>query len=204
MSIGKHIGVVAAASLALIVSAMARTGEDAAGTTPAQPSDVTIKEQPAPAPAPVNPPAGMQRFQGGGGVGFAGPNLQRQVAMIQRLLNADDDAWQKLSPKVEKVLVAKQAMSTGAGMNWTSHNNQPPVVQPSTAKPDTAPGKALQAVRDAVTDEKASDDVLAKSMAVVRDAKKIARAEYDAAQKELIDATTPRQQAILMTLGVVE
>jgi hypothetical protein len=41
-------------------------------------------------------------------------------------------------------------------------------------------------------------------MAVVRDAKKIARADYEAAQKELIYATTPRQQAILMTLGVVE
>jgi hypothetical protein len=199
MSMGKHIGVVAVASLGLIVSAMARTGPDTAGTTP-EPSNVTIKEQ----PAPVNPPVAAQGIQGGGGVGFSGPNQQRQLAMIQHLLNADDAAWQKISPKVEKVLAAKQAMSTGAGMNWTSHNNQPPVVQPSIAKPDTAPGKALQAVRDAVADEKASDEALAKSIAAVRDAKKTARADYDAAQKELIDAVTPRQQAILMTLGVVE
>jgi hypothetical protein len=41
-------------------------------------------------------------------------------------------------------------------------------------------------------------------MAAVRDARKTARADYDAAQKELIDAVTARQQAILMTLGVVE
>ena len=199
MSAGKHIGVVAVASLGLIVSALARTGPDAGGTTPEQ-SNVTIKEQPAPKDAPPAP----QGIQGGGGVGFTGPNQQRQLAMIQQLLNADDAAWQKISPKVEKVLATKQAMSSGAGMNWTARNNQPPVVQASIAKPDTAPGKALQVVRDAVADEKATDDALAKSMAAVRDARKTARADYDAAQKELIDAVTARQQAILMTLGVVE
>jgi hypothetical protein len=41
-------------------------------------------------------------------------------------------------------------------------------------------------------------------MTAVRDARKAARTEFETAQKELIEAITPRQQAILMTLGVVE
>jgi hypothetical protein len=61
---------------------------------------VTIKEH----PRPRNRLPAAQGIQGGGGVGFTGPNQQRQLTMIQHLLNADDAAWQKISPKVEKVL----------------------------------------------------------------------------------------------------
>ena len=79
-----------------------------------------------------------------------------------------------------------------------------PAYKPSAAQPDTFAGKAMQNVRDAVADKDASDEALATKMAAVREARKKARAEYEAAEKELIAAVTPRQQAVLMTLGVVE
>jgi hypothetical protein len=78
------------------------------------------------------------------------------------------------------------------------------VFQASTARVDTAPGRAMQDVRDAVADEKASKEQLTAKIAAVRKARQKARADYEAAQRELADAVTPRQLAVLMTLGVVE
>ena len=168
--------------------------------------------QPAgPAPGPggglAPPPGPAPRGQGNArvGVGFAGPQQrQKQLEAIKDHIEADDDAWKALSPKVEKVLAARHNTSTGAGMNWTSSNRGPLVVQASAATPDTAAGKAMQQVRDAAADKEAPDQELLRKMAAVREARQKARAEYEAAQKELTDALTPRQQAVLMTLGVVE
>ena len=108
------------------------------------------------------------------------------------------------SVKLEKVLAAKNNLNTGAGMNWTTSSDRKPEFKPSASKPDTGPGRALQSVRDGVADEALSDEALAKRMTAVREARKQARADYDAAQAELIAAITPRQQALLMILGVVE
>jgi hypothetical protein len=159
-----------------------------------------VKAQPAPAPG-----QGRQgQFRGTGGVGFNGKSPGDQLAAIRSLIDASDDEWKAMSPKVEKVIQAKREMSTGAGMNWTSSNNAKPVFQASTARVDTAPGRAMQDVRDAVADEKASKEELTAKIAAVRKARQKARADYEAAQRELADAVTPRQLAVLMTLGVVE
>ena len=156
-------------------------------------------------PAPPGPGGGRgPNFTGAAGVGFSGKNTKEQLAAIKDLVAAPDDEWQAIAPKVERVVTAKQNLNTGAGMNWTSQNGFKPVIQPSNSRPDTPPGKAMQAVRDAVADPAASDEDLAKKIALVREARHKARAEYESAQKELTDATTPRQQAILMTLGVLE
>jgi hypothetical protein len=133
-----------------------------------------------------------------------GMNVQDQLPVFKEQLQATDDEWRTLSPKLEKVLNARQAMNTGAGMNWRSSNNAKPTFEPSSTKPDTEPGRAMQDVRDAVAREDASKDELAAKIAALRKARQAARAKYEAAQKELTDALTPRQQAILMTLGLIE
>jgi hypothetical protein len=127
-----------------------------------------------------------------------------QMEVLQIMMKLDDEAWKSVSPKLEKVLGAKNNLNTGAGMNWTTSSDRKPEFKPSATKPDTAPGRALQTVRDGVADETVSEEELTKRMAAVRETRKQARADYDAAQNELIAAITPRQQALLMTLGVVE
>jgi hypothetical protein len=154
--------------------------------------------------APGRGPGGAQAGRGAAGAGFNAKHAQDQLAALKGYLELGEDEWKVLSPKIEKVFLAKQKTNTGAGMNWTSSNNAKPAFQPSNAKPDTAAGKAMRDVRDAVADQAASDQELVKRMAAVREARQKARAEYEAAQKDLIAAISPRQQAVLMTLGVVE
>ena len=155
-------------------------------------------------PAPAGQGGGQRRVGGTGGVGFNGKSPGDQLAAIRGLMDASDDEWKAISPKIEKVIQAKREMSTGAGMNWTSSNNAKPVFQASTARVDTAPGRAMQDVRDAVADEKASKEELTGKIAAVRKARQKARADYEAAQEALAEIATPRQLGVLMTLGVVE
>jgi Spy/CpxP family protein refolding chaperone len=147
-------------------------------------------------------PAGAVR--GSAGTGFVGKHAQDQLAALRDPIEVDDAEWKKLSPKIEKVIVAKQNMNSGAGMQWTSSNNAKPVFKAAEGKPATPAGKAMQAVRDAVADIETPADELTKKIAAARLARQKARAEHEAAMLELIDALTPRQQAILMTFGVVE
>jgi hypothetical protein len=62
----------------------------------------------------------------------------------------------------------------------------------------------MQELRDKAADENASKEELAARMAAVRKSKQKARAAYETAQQELAEAATPRQLAVLMTLGIVE
>ena len=153
---------------------------------------VTSLAQPAPA------------GRGTAGSGFIGKHTQDQLAALRSVVEVTDAEWQTLSPKIEKVLVAKQNMNSGAGMTFTSSTSAKPVFKAANGKPATSAGKAMQAVRDGLADAATSPEELTKRIAAAREARQTARAEYEAAMLELVDALSPRQQAILMTFGVLE
>jgi len=141
---------------------------------------------------------------GGAGAAFSQTHRQEMLDALKEKLEMSDDDFKALSPKIEKALDAKQKMSTGAGMNWSSMNGGKLVYKVSEAKVDSEPGKAMQDVREAVADKEMSNEEVAKKIAAVREAREKTKADFEAAQKELSDALTPRQQAVLMTLGVIE
>src|SRR4051812_1200813 len=62
------------------------------------------------APAPARPPGGQGNFRGGVGVPGGPQHRQKQLEAIKEQIEAADDEWKALSPKVEKVLAAKQKM----------------------------------------------------------------------------------------------
>jgi hypothetical protein len=171
-------------------------------------AEVTLA-QPAPAP----PPGGRA---GGGGVGFGGglgggvavqsvaQNRQRTLDAVKEQLGASDEEWTALSPKIEKLLHAKRAMQSGAGMSWTSTNGGAPVFRASSATTDTPVGKAMEAVRAGLEDKDVPAEEITKRLAALKEAREKARAALDAAQGELKRALTPRQEAVLQTLGLME
>jgi hypothetical protein len=68
---------------------------------------------------------------------------------------------------------------------------------------DTPAGRAMQAIRAALDVTSGDAEILAK-VAAMRAAREEARVELAAARKELHDACTPRQEAVLVTFGVLE
>jgi len=137
-----------------------------------------------------------------GGVGMA--QKERTLGAIKEQLGVTDDEWEKLSPKIEKVLDAKRNTTSGAGLSWSSTNGGAPVFKVSNGKMDTPLGKAMQDVRDAVDDKDTPPEEITKRISALKEAREKAKTDYVAAQKELADVLTPRQQAILSTIGTLE
>src|SRR5438067_7886728 len=99
------------------------------------------------------------RGGGGGGVmvmaggGNAVQYRQQMLDAIKDQLGLADDDWDKISPKIEKVMDAKHNAATGAGISWSSQNGAAPVFKVSNANVDTPAGKAMQDVRAALDDK---------------------------------------------------
>jgi len=156
-------------------------------------------------PAGAANAAGGPRFSGSGSVGV-GDSPQHRQAMLDAMkdqLSATDKEWETLLPRIQKVMDARRATQTGAGISWRSSNGGAPIITAGSAI-DTPPGKAMQEVRTALDDKDTSNDDILKKLAAMREAREKARADLAAAQKELKEACTPRQEAILVTLGQLD
>lgn len=184
--------------------------------------------------AESKPPAAAAAAKSGGSAGYSGgsggdPLRFRQLtsAAIRERLGADEEQWKLLWPKVEKVMEAQRNARTGAGMSFSSG----PVIKgtppPGAGGPprgaqmaggssgggamdaDTPAGRAMQQIRAALEQpagaaSAASDAELTEKLAAMRAARDAARADVVAAQRELHDACSPRQEAVLVTLGLLE
>ena len=155
-------------------------------------------------PAPPNRPPG-----GGGQAGHAGPidparMKQAIYDAIRKQLDATDEQWDAIQPKLEKVREAQANARSGAGMGvgQTQGGGVARVQMPPDI--DTPLGHAMSDLRTALEDKDISSDELVKKMTAVREAREKAREQLKKAQEELKATLTPRQEAVLMTLGQID
>ena len=162
-----------------------------------------------PQAAQPNPPAQIPGAGPGGvKVGIDPAQFrQQQIDLIKQSLQPTDEQWNTLLPKIEKVLEAQRNIRSGAGMSFSTNMNRGQITRTSgggNATVDTATGKALQEIRDALTEEATSDADILKKLAALREEKAKAKAQVVEAQQELKAACTPRQEAVLVTLGQLD
>jgi hypothetical protein len=102
-----------------------------------------------------------------------------------------------LQPKVQKLLTASAAVQqTGqAGMMASMMGGQPS---------NSGVTKALRDLRAAVKDPKTSSETLASRLQAWREAHDKAKADLVAAQKDLTDLLTVRQEGVLMMMGMLQ
>ena len=173
--------------------------------------------QAAPAPAPngggPNPavPPGAIRVGAGGrmmmvGGAAGGQFKQIQMDFMKQQLGLGDDDWNALQPKIQKVIDARRDAQTGAGMAVSVMNGVPSVrlTIDTIATISTPPVAAMKDVKDATDNQDAKDEEIEKKLAALREAREKANADLAAAQKELKSGLTPRQEAILVTLGILD
>jgi peptidoglycan hydrolase CwlO-like protein len=128
---------------------------------------------------------------------------ERFMNSIKEQLKADDDEWKVLSPKIEKLMTAQRDARAGGGAfgrrpggggGGGGADNQP----------TTAVAKASADLRTALDNKDTPAEDIAKKLAALREARDKARADLAAVQKELKEVLTQRQEAVLVTMGMLE
>jgi hypothetical protein len=127
---------------------------------------------------------------------------QQRLDRIKEQLGASDDEWKVLSPKIEKVMDVQRntfggfggGRGRGGGGGGGNADNQP----------QTPVAKASADLRTTLENKDAPADDIKTKLAALREAREKARAELQAAQKELKEVLTQRQEAVLVTNGMLE
>jgi len=161
---------------------------------------------------PPAPPAGGG--QGGGGPGGRGGDWRQQMeSRLKERLGATDEEWKALQPKIEKVSTARRelmfggmrGMFGGRGGRRGGDNTGTTNAQPAQPEQPTSPlakaNKDLQTVLD--TKDAKPEEIKAK-LTALRDAKAKAQEGLKAAQKELTEVLTQRQEAVLVQMGMID
>lgn len=173
------------------------------------------------APATPAAPGAAAGNNGGGRRGNFDPAQfrERMNERVKAALKASDDEWSVIQPLLEKVQ-EKQFAGRGfggfggfggrggnrtgdaggggtpaAGAPAADNNNRP---RGGGGSPES------QALRDAVENESSSPDDIKAKLAALRDSRKKTAAELEAARTDLRKVLTLRQEATLVSMGILE
>ncbi len=145
------------------------------------------------------PGGGRQRGQGGSPEEFR----QRMDERIKTSLKVTDEEWTVLQPLVEKVQTAQRAAMAGGG--WGGRGGRGGGGGGNDGAADTRPGAAESAaLRTALESDSTSADDLKAKLAAVREVRKKGAAELVVARENLKKVVTVRQEAVLVSMGLLD
>jgi hypothetical protein len=167
-----------------------------------------LRAQPAPDGGNAGGDQGNRRNRGGGGGGNGQDFRQQFMDRIKEQMGAKDDEWKVIEPKLTKVMDAQRA-SRGGGFGFGGFGGRGGGGGGGNANrgggnADTPTAKAMQDLRETLDNKDASADDIAKKLTALRDAREKSKAELQAAQKDLKEILTQRQEAVLVMMGQME
>lgn len=146
----------------------------------------------------------------GGGAGGAGGGqrfdpaamMQRREQQLKESLGVTDEEWTALQPKLQKVQEAQMAVRAGTmfGGRGGRGGGGPAADNATTQGPYAIAASELRTTLD--NKDSTPDQIKAKLQAL-RDARDKANADVTAAQAELKSLLTARQEAVLVSQGVL-
>lgn len=131
---------------------------------------------------------------------------ERFMNQIKERLGANDEEWKVIQPKIEKVSTAQRESRGGFGGfgGAGGGGRRGGGGGGADQQPTTAVGIAAADLNKALESKDTPAEDLAKKVAALRDAREKARANTQAAQKELKEVLTARQEAVLVTMSMLE
>jgi hypothetical protein len=124
---------------------------------------------------------------------------------IKTAMKATDEEWAVLQPLIEKVSEkGREAMAGRFGGGFGRGPGGPGGGAPGGTTTPRPGSEAAQALREAVEKEGASNEDLQAKMNAVREQRKKAQAELEAAREELKKMVTIRQEAVLVAASILE
>lgn len=127
---------------------------------------------------------------------------QRMEQRMKEQLQVNDEEWSVLQPKLEKVNRAMRDARGGFGFGGRRGGGAGG--DQGGDQPETPVAKATRDLRTALENNSATEQELAAKIAALREARKKSQADLDAARKELQEVVTPRQEAVLVMMGLLE
>lgn len=158
----------------------------------------------------VAPLLAIAQDQGGGrGRGQFNPEEFRKqlIARMQEQLGATADEMQVITPKLEKVMTAqREAMASRMGMfgGRGGRGGRGGDRGGAGNQPETPAAKAASELRTTLENPNAPAEEINAKLAALREARAKARADLEAAQKDLVSVLTPRQEAVMVSMGMVD
>lgn len=133
---------------------------------------------------------------------------ERQAERMKEQLGIADEEWPVLQPMIEKVQTLRQQLNaaTGAGRMAVGgrRGGRAAPAEGEDAAPAPEIARTAQSLREVLQDENATAAQIAGALTAFRAAREKARHELAQAQEELRQVVTARQEAILVTMGLLE
>jgi hypothetical protein len=128
---------------------------------------------------------------------------QRADQMIQQTLKVSDEEWAVIGPRVREVRTLARQAGGGRGMRRMAgggrFGNQPANFQDQ----NDPSSQALAALQKTLQQENPSNAQLQQQMTELREAKAAANVQLAKAQAELRELLSVRQEAVLVTMGIL-
>ncbi len=136
---------------------------------------------------------------------------QRMSQMMKETLGATDEEWKVLQPKIEKIQTLSRQSRGGMGGMFGRRGGpggqpggQPQPERPPSDQPQSEVEKAGQALRTVLENKEAKPEEIKAALGTLRAARAKAKQDLETAQKELREVVTVRQEAQLVSMGVLE
>ena len=132
---------------------------------------------------------------------------ERFEQMMKERLGTTDEEWKVLQPKIEKVQTAQRSSRGGfggfggRGGGGGGGGNRDRGGDSENASPVQ---KAQRELSTALENKDTPAEEISKKLTALREAREKGRAELAAAQKELKEVLTARQEAVLVTFGMLD
>lgn len=123
---------------------------------------------------------------------------QRMAERMREQLQISEEEWQVLQPRIDAVTNAQRDLRGGGA--WGGGRRGGGEAQ----QPQSAVARASQELRQALSNENATEQEINQSLEAYRAARKTAEEALETARNQLRELLTPRQEAQLVLMNVLE
>lgn len=125
---------------------------------------------------------------------------QRAAERMREQLQISEEEWQVLQPRIDAVTSAQRDLRGGGGGAWGGGRRGGGEAQ----QPQGALASASQELRQTLSNENATEQEITQRLEAYRAARKAAEEALETARNELRELLTPRQEAQLVIMNVLE
>jgi len=144
---------------------------------------------------------GGDRGNRGGGPG-GGFDTSRFTDMIKERVGAPEDEWKVIEPKLTKVIEARRETMSSMFGGYRRRGSDSSSSSDTTAH--SATEKASRELRDVLDKKESTTEEVTAKLTAFREAREKAKQTLASAQKELKDILSPRQEAVLVSMGMLD